>query len=176
MMPGRAILLAGVLAFAFASGRCVAQNPVPMITEGMPITVELAKDVNTGNMGQGDPVEFYVSDDIYSTDGSHTLIVAKHAIAMGRVIRLSKAFDKSLSGKLTFTCEYAIGVNGRKVWLRGTAKSTGSVKTEIEAKHSGPDAALSMAIMSSAIGYKAGTQFTVYVDQDVLPVAPVASQ
>ncbi len=136
-----------------------------VLSEGTLLTVYLAKDAYTTNVGQGDPIEFFVLDNIQSTDPSHALMIAKGAVAMGRVITRSKGFDGGISGKLTFTCEYALRVDGKKIWLRGS-KTRSAVETTIQAKHSSVDIQLERSIMRRGIGYPLGTQFDVYVDQD----------
>jgi hypothetical protein len=136
-----------------------------VLAEGTSLTVQIARDTFADHELQGDPIEFFVSDDVYSTDPSHTLMIAKGAVAMGRVISSSISLDHGFSGKLTFTCEYIMGVNGKKVWLRGTPVRS-AVKTQIQAKHGGPLAQLGQALAAKQVGYHAGTQFTVYVDQD----------
>ena len=143
-----------------------ATSRPPLLAEGTPLTVQLVRDLYTNNTGQGDPVQYSVSEDVYSTDGSHTLIIAKGALAMGRVIVRSKSFAGSVSGKLSFTCEYAQGVDGRRIWLRSSTARTGAVKVEMQVKHGGPGDQVEKGIMRRASGYPAGTQFTMYVDQD----------
>ncbi len=138
----------------------------PVLAEGTALTVQLVRDLYTNNTGQGDPVQYRVSDNVYSTDASHTLMIAKGALGMGRVLVRSKSFGGSVSGKLSFTCEYAQGVDGRRVWLRPSLARTGAVKVEMQVKHGGPGDQLEKGIMRRAAGYPAGTQFTMYVDQD----------
>jgi hypothetical protein len=142
-----------------------ANQPGTVLSEGTQVTVQLAKDAYTSNMGQGDPVKFTVSNDVLSTDSSHTIVIPTGAIAMGRVVNRSKGFDHGISGKLTFTCEYVLRIDGKKVWLRGTLVRS-AVQTEIQAKHSSIDIQLERGIMRRGIGYPAGSQFVVYIDQD----------
>jgi hypothetical protein len=151
---------------AAASTGSATASAGPVLPEGTEITVQLAHDTRTNNMGQGDPVEYVVSDDVFATDAAHTLVLPKGAIAMGRVIRRSKAWEHGPSGRLDFTCEYAVAADGRKVWLRSTQQRSGAVLVPIQAKHSSSPIQVEQGIMRRPIGFEAGTQFLVYVDQD----------
>ena len=87
---------------------------------------------------------------------------------MGRIIVSKRRGMVGGKGDLQFTCDYALDVNGHRIFLRGGKLMGGQGRSNEFA------AAVITILISSAgllvngrdIKVEAGQQFTVYVDQD----------
>ena len=170
----------GEAASALASGG-VAPG-LPVLGAGAPITVILQTMLRSDMSRDEDPVTFHVNDNVYSTDGSHTLFIAKNAIAMGRVVAAKERSYAGKAGSLQFTCDYAMSIAGKRVYLRRDKIS--------QAGHSNETGAIVLTALIGQVGllvngrdanFKMGTSFTLYVDQDAAlmpethPVVPAAA-
>ena len=162
----------GESASGLASGG--VQSGVPVLAAATPITVVLQSMLRSDVARDGDPVTFHVKDNVYSTDSSHTLFIAKDAVAMGRVIVAKERGYAGKAGTLQFTCDYATAINGKRVYLRsdklrqvGRSNETGSVALAVLTGESG------LLLNGRDAKFDAGTPFTLFVDQDAaLPPAP----
>ena len=102
-----------------------------------------------------------------TTDASHTLFVDKGAIAMGHVIVSTKRGFVGRRGDLQFQIDYVTNVQGKRVYLANTciggrAADHGAVSVAATVVFG----YVGMLIQGGDKKVAAGTQYTVYVDQD----------
>ena len=158
-------VVTGESASGLASGGAPAGGSV--LAAGTPITVVLQSMLRSDVARDGDPVMFHAKENVFSTDGSHALIVAKDAIAMGRIIVAKERGYAGKAGSIQFTCDYVTTVAGKRVYLRRDKIS--------QVGHSNQNGAVALAVVTGQAGlllsgrdakFDAGTPFTLYVDQD----------
>jgi len=147
-----------------------AQSPVAPVSlrEGTEVDVALTKSLKSGSERDGDPIVFAVSADVFSTSDPHTLFISKGALAMGRIIVSKPHGMIGESGSLQFSCDYALAVDNRRVYLRGgkciggkgSANVAASVVTTVLIGAAG------LFIQGGNISAAKGTTYRMYVDQD----------
>lgn len=160
--------MSGESASGLASGGVAAGLPV--LTAGTPVTVVLQTMLRSDMSRDGDPVTFRVKENIFSSDSSHKLFIAKDAIAMGRILSAKERSFAGHAGTLQFTCDYVTTVTGKRVYLRrdkiskvGHSNETGSIALTVLAGSPG------LLLNGKDAKFDAGTPFTLYVDQDAAP-------
>ena len=169
--PIRVAGLIGILAALCGLAPTVARADDPprqaILREGTIINVELAQTIKSNGTSSGDPIVFHVANDVFSSDDSHTLFIAKGSIAMGHVVVARRRSHIGKSGKLTFMIDYAMTTTGRRVYLRaakgggsGDSNKMFSIAATVLFGYAG------LLIQGKDIRYNDGTQFVTYVDQD----------
>jgi len=169
--------LAAVCTLAPSVARADDAPRQALLREGTIINVELAQTIKSNGTDSGDPIMFHVVSDVYSSDESHTLFIAKGSIAMGHVLVGRRRSHIGKSGKLTFAIDYAMATTGRRIYLRaekgggsGDSNKTFSIAATVLFGYAG------LLIQGKDIRFNDGTQFVTYVDQDaVMTIAPVAT-
>jgi hypothetical protein len=144
-----------------------ASDPI-VLAEGTPIDITVTKTLKSGAVHDGDPVTFAVASDVLSTSEPHTLFVAKGAIAMGRIILSKKKTMLGGPGDLQFSCDYCLGVDGRRVYLRGgqciggkgKSNSTATIAAVVLVGASG------LLISGRDSSVAQGTTYRMFVDQE----------
>ncbi len=158
-------VVTGESASGLASGGAPAGGSV--LAAGTPITVVLQSMLRSDVARDGDPVMFHAKENVFSTDGSHALIVAKDAVAMGRIIVAKERGYAGKAGSIQFTCDYVTTVAGKRVYLRrdkisqvGRSNQNGAVALAVVVGQAG------LLLSGRDAKFDAGTPFTLYVDQD----------
>lgn len=151
-------------------------NPRAVLAAGTPVPLELAQTIKSNGTGQGDPVEFHVVSDVYSTDTTHTLFIAKGSIAMGHVIVANRRSHFGKPGALTFTVDYALATNGGRVYLHpGVHGGTGRSNKVLSIASAVVVGDIGFMIQGHDKKFVAGTPVDAAVDQDAsmtLPLPP----
>lgn len=90
------------------------------LPENTPVKVRMMEEIKSGVSKVGEVVKYEICKDVL--DSNHTVIIANKAKAFGRITESKKRGMFGKQGKLNFTCEYAIAVDGTRVPLRSTQK------------------------------------------------------
>jgi hypothetical protein len=86
------------------------------------VNVEAAYTVSSEKLKKGDPVTFLVSRPIYINGG---LVIARNALASGRVVDVKKAQAWGRRGMLAWQMEYVVAVDGTRIPVSVSGGSVG---------------------------------------------------
>jgi len=136
------------------------------LAEGTPVKVTLLESLMSGQGKPGDEVLYELREDLYGPN--HELLAAKGTHALGAIITTKKASLLGGSGKLEISCDYTTAVDGTRIPLRSELKKRGKEQRAGAVLPVGPGIGAFYVKLSKSVQVKEGTEFTVYVDQEVV--------
>ena len=167
MRPTFSFLLTALAAAAPLALSAAPATP-PLLLKGTPVRVRLESDLRSGQTKVDTPVLFTVDQNVYGPN--HMLLLAKGAVARGRVLASAGHGAFGRVGRLTFTCDYALTDDGTRVPLHllaspvspagsgdgSVAEVGGSISTGAHGYAPGPYAYPSAVYPNTPYGYSAG--------------------
>lgn len=137
-----------------------------LLQERTPVKIALLEGLRSGMAKTGDEVIFEVREDILNQN--RDLIISKGTLAFGRIIKSKKRNIFGKPGQLAFTCEYTKGLDGTRIPLRSSELGgRGQNNTGVVVATALLVNVLGVFVNGRDVLVKKGTEFVVYVDQDV---------
>jgi len=90
------------------------------LPENTPVKVKILEEIKSGVSKVGQEIQFEVSEDVPGPN--NIVLIAKKSKAFGKITDSRKRGMFGKQGKLNFTCDYTLAVDGTKVSLRSTEK------------------------------------------------------
>lgn len=131
---------------------------------GAKVQLELAEQLKSGEAKEGQTVKYFVRGSVI--DDKRSVIIKDGAEAFGTVTKSKKKGYFGKKGKLEFTVDYAVAVDGTRISLRSEQKTKGK---------SGTGNVVGAVIIAGPVGFllkggnvvvKTGTMIPAYVDKN----------
>ncbi len=141
----------------------VAQTQVKIKTpDGEKVRLILMQDLSSSTAHEGDRVDLSVAEDIKVGEN---IIIAKGAVAEGRVAEVKKKRMLGQGGKLLMSIERVRAIDGQNLRLRATSGREGDDKlgkTVVIGVLAGP---LALLVKGKDVESPRGTEYTAYLDE-----------
>jgi len=145
-------------------GPCNAE--LVKLAERTSVRVVLSENLRSGQGKAKDEVRYELAEDIYGPN--RELLARKGAPAFGHIIRTKKRGVFGRSGKLEFSCDYTNAIDGTKIMLRGSDAKSGKGNGGAVIATTLLLTPLALLVSGRDVEVKKGTEYVVYVDQDVV--------
>ncbi|HEY3265729.1 MAG TPA: hypothetical protein VGM37_02295 [Armatimonadota bacterium] len=151
---------------AFNNGAAAAK--VIILSERTRVKVAILEGLTSDSAKKDAEVRYEVADDVLGPN--REILIERGAVAYGSVLRAKHRGVFGKPGKLDINVEFTTAVDGTRVPLRSTSDMRASGKS-----NSGATAAvalivspLGLLINGRDVSVKKGTEFTVFIDKDVV--------
>ncbi len=141
----------------------VAQTQVKIkVPDGEKVRLILMQDLSSSTANEGDRVDLSVAEDVKIGEN---IIIAKGAMAEGKVAEVKKKRMLGQGGKLLMSVERVRAVDGQNLRLRATSGREGDDKvgkTVVVAVLAGP---LALLVKGKDVVSPKGTEYTAFLDE-----------
>ena len=146
-----------------------------LLPDGTIVKMQLTKTLSSSSAKVGDTVEYVVEEDVMDTDKN--VLIRKGTAGVGEVTVAGKKKMFGKPGKLDFTCDSVVAVDGSKIALRGEQTASGKSRRSSMVAASLLIMPFFVFMKGKDITIKQGTVVTAYADSTpALAAAPAGGK